>query len=131
MVNKIGRRIYYIEGTGEIIFDTGEWAGTNSRKFTKEEDIEKNPWLSGYESQGLIYKDFYYGYKEEEFIKSNYRYMSLDNHEPIFFYGDPDAEVPPMKPYHMQTLDLVEENRELRSQNLDLWELVLSMNGAE
>jgi len=68
-MEQIGKRIFYDELTGEVIFEFGEMRG-DAKEYAKYNKI--------------IYKDYPYGYKKEEFERALKYHINIETGEVIF-----------------------------------------------
>lgn len=68
-MEQIGKRIFYDELTGEVIFEFGEMRG-DVKEYAKYNKI--------------IYKDYPYGYKKEEFERALKYHINIETGEVIF-----------------------------------------------
>ncbi|HAG43824.1 MAG TPA: hypothetical protein DCL31_11445 [Clostridium sp.] len=68
-MREIGRRIFYDELTGKVIFEFGEMRG-DPKEYERYNKI--------------IYKDYPYGYKKEEFERALEYHIDIETGEVIF-----------------------------------------------
>ena len=68
-MKQIGRRIFYDEITGEVVFEFGEMQG-DPKEYEKYNKI--------------VYKDYLYGYKKKEFETALKYHIDIETGEVIF-----------------------------------------------
>lgn len=68
-MEQIGKRIFYDELTGEVIFEFGEMRG-DAKEYAKYNKI--------------IYKDYPYGYKKEEFERALKYHIDIETGNVVF-----------------------------------------------
>ncbi|MGO4786772.1 hypothetical protein AB4124_04920 [Paenibacillus sp. 2KB_20] len=123
MNNAIGRRLYYLKATGEVIQDTGERTGWVVET-TLEQDFETYRSLHERvpETVGMIQLE--YGAYAEDYAQGGViTRIDLGTLKPLFNYPDPtDPETPqePQPPLTEQLTSLKTENETLKNRVSDV-----------
>lgn len=88
----IGKKVYFVIDTGEVIVTTAEKSGEYAEQTTREQDFrdfvalrERNP-----DNVGMI--ELEYGQYAEDFMQSNSFRINPETLEMEFSYPDPDVE---------------------------------------
>ena len=80
---KLGKKIYYLKSTGEVVYDTGERHGFFIPS-TLEEDIKAGG-LQRYDKDDLKVKEIPFGHLKEKFTK--YPYYKINPDGTFRFFG--------------------------------------------
>ncbi|SMF72372.1 hypothetical protein SAMN05661091_0862 [Paenibacillus uliginis N3/975] len=123
MNNAIGRRLYYLKATGEVIQDTGERTGWVVET-TVEQDFETYRSLRERvpETVGMIQLE-YGAYAADRAEGGSITRIDMDTMEPMFTYRDPIDPGTPQEPgpaLSEQLTTLKTENESLKSRVSDV-----------
>ena len=115
---KIGKRIYYDNQTGEVIFDTGERSG-NVVPTTVERDIEVFKQLSERNRDTFDYIELEYGQYREDFHHATSYLVNPKTRELVFSYDKIDEEEEETEPIYQEPLTEKVERLEKEKENLE------------
>ena len=119
-MNKVGKRIWFLKNTGEVIFIRGE--GIGGEGSTPEEDVEYYQELNERVRSTIDYIDLEYGQYAEDFMLCNSYRVNPETKQLEFSYPDPNATEPQesvyQKPLSEQVKEL-EERQVIMQQALD------------
>src|SRR5690625_5024842 len=114
---KIGRRIYYDLGTGNVLVNTGERQGF-VKKTTPEQDIENYKALSERNRDTFDYIELEYGQYSRDFAECDGYRVNPETKELEFSYPDPNEDEP-QEPEYQEPLSVQVENLKQKSEMQD------------
>lgn len=124
---KIGRRIYYVKTSGDVIVDTGERQGSVIPT-TIDQDIATYKALSERNRDTFDYIELEYGQYAQDFAESNGYRVNPETKELEFSYPDPSEPETPQeyrKPLSQEVEELKLAQTETDSTILELTEMIL------